>query len=292
MMNKKIPRAAWIILTLYLAATALLLIFGYGVKKPALQEQEFPFSITYTLDGEQKTVSGVFVAEFSMSPGYLGDKSHGWFGYIRDQDLLSPDFIRIAEDETHALSINLNLEPGWLMGDSAYSGCTCAPSGHAIRLSDERHITDPAELEELGFRLDSWTYPQPIENRFSFGGISMSSESVLFTSAIAIVALLLCLICVKRDREQTVKPADKIGVVINLLVAAVAFPFILIVSALSEILGETSVMQQLLYLTPALTVAGVSASVVLRRRGYSPASFLIQFVGPVLFLLTVLIEKY
>jgi hypothetical protein len=120
----------------------------------------------------------------------------------------------------------------------------------------------------------------------------MSSEAVLFTSAIAIVALLLCLICVKRDREQTVKPEDKIGVVLNLLVAAVAFPFILIVSAFSEILGETSVMQQLLYLTPALTVAGLSASVVLRRRGYSPASFLIQFVGPVLFLLTVLIEKY
>jgi hypothetical protein len=178
------------------------------------------------------------------------------------------------------------------MGDQAYAGSTCVPTGLAIRRSDGTRITDPAQLDALSFRLDGWAYPAPIENRFSFGGISMSSESVLFTSAIAIVALLLCLICVKRDREQTVKPADKIGVVINLLVAAVAFPFILIVSAFSEILGETSVMQQLLYLTPALTVAGLSASVVLRRRGYSPASFLIQFVGPVLFLLTVLIEKY
>ena len=291
-MKKQIPRAAWIILALHLTATALLLIFGYGVQKPAVQKQEFPFSITYTYQGEQKTISKVFVAEHTAFAKYLGDRPLAWFGYIQDQDMLSPDFIRIAEDDSYALSINLNLEPGWLMGDRVYAGSTCAPTGLAIRRSDGHRITDPAELDALGFRLDSWEYPQPTGNHFSFGGVSMSSEAVLYTSAIAITALLLSLIFVEKDPEQMSGKLNKIGVAMNLLIAVFAFPFILIVSTISEILGDTSVLQQLLYLAPALTVTCVGASVVLRRRGYSLPGFVIQFIGPALFALVVLIGQY
>ena len=291
-MKKYIPRAAWIILALHLAATALLLIFGYGVQKPAVQKQEFPFTITYTYQGEKKTISKVFVAEHTDFAKYLGDRPLAWFGRIQDQDMLAPDFIHIAEDDSYVFSIDLNLEPGWLMGDKAYAGTTCAPTGVAIRRSDGTRITDPVELEKLGFRLDGWEYPQPIENSFSFGGVSLSSEAVLYTSAIAITALLLSLIFVQKDWEQMSRKLNKIGVAMNLLVVVFAFPFILIVSTLTEILGETSVLQQLTYLAPALTVTCVSASVVLRRRGYSLPGFLIQFVGPALFALLVLIEQY
>ena len=291
-MSKHIPRAAWIILALHFAATALLLVFGYGAQKPAVESQEFPFSITYTYQGERNTISGIFVAEFSPSARYLGDNPLGWFGYIQDHDMLSPDYIHIGEDETHTLSINLNLEPGWLMGDSNYAGSICAPSGLAIRLADGHRITEPEELEALGFRLESWEYPKPIENRFSFGGFSLSSEAVLYTSAIALISLLLCVAFVEKDRAQMGNRMGKIGVALNLLVAVAAFPFILIVATLSEILGDTSALQQLLYLTPALTLAGVGASVVLRRRGYTLAGLLIQFIGPVLFVLSVLIGQY
>ena len=48
-------------------------------------------------------------------------------------------------------------------------------------------------------------------------------------------------------------------------------------------------LQQVLYLTPALTMTGVCVSVVLRRRGYSLWGFLIQFIGPAVFALAVLI---
>ena len=291
-MSKHIPRAAWIILTLHLAATVLLLVFGYGAQKPAVESREFPFSITYTHQGEQNTISGIFVAEFSPSARYLGDSPLGWFGYIQDHDMLSPDYFHIGEDETHSLSINLNLEPGWLMGDSDYAGVTCAPSGLAIRLADGHRITGPEELEALGFRLERWEYPQPIENRFFFGGFSLSSEAVLYTSAIALVSLLLCLIFVERDLTQPGSRMNKIGVVLNVLIAVIAFPFMLIVSTLSEILGDTSALQQLLYLTPALTLAGVGAGVVLRRRGYALAGLLIPFIGPVLFALAVLVGQY
>ena len=255
-MKKYIPRGAWIILALQLTATALLMICGYGVQKPAVQIQEFPFSITYTYLGEQKTVSGIFLAEYTPSARYLCEKSVAWSGHILEQDRLRSDYIRIAENEALSLSINLNLEPGWLMGDSTYAGSTCTPSGLAILLTDGQRITDSADLEALGFRLDSWEYPEPIENRFSFGGISLSSEAVLYTSVIAIAALLLCMIFVERDWDQIGTILDKIGLVMNLLVVAFAFPFILIASTLSEILGETSALQQVLYLTPALTMTG------------------------------------
>ena len=289
-MKRQIPRAAWIILALHLSATALLLCFGYGIQKPAVQKQEFPFTITYTYQGQQQTISEVYVAEYSPFAKYLGDRPLAWFGYRLDQDRLESDFIRIAQSDTHAFSIDLNLEPGWLMGDLA--DADCAPSGLAIRLEDGTRITDPEALEQLGFRLEGWTYPQPIENRFSFGGFSLSSEAVLYTSAIAIVSLVLCLIFVKKDRAQMGGALNKIGIALELLVIAVAFPFMLILSTLSEILGDTSALQQLLYLTPAMTVTGVGASMVLRRRGYALPGLLILLIGPVLFALAVLIGQY
>ena len=289
-MKRQIPRAAWIILALHLSATALLLCFGYGIQKPAVQKQEFPFTITYTYQGQQQTISEVYVAEYSPFAKYLGDRPLAWFGYRLDQDRLESDFIRIAQNDTHAFSIDLNLEPGWLMGDLA--DADCAPSGLAIRLEDGTRITDPEALEQLGFRLEGWTYPQPIENRFSFGGFSLSSEAVLYTSAIAIAALVLCLIFVKKDRAQMGGALNKLGIALELLVIAVAFPFMLILSTLSEILGDTSALQQLLYLTPAMTVTGVGASMVLRRRGYALPGLLIQLAGPAVFALTVLIGEY
>ena len=289
-MKRQIPRAAWIILALHLSATALLLCFGYGIQKPAVQKQEFPFTITHTYQGQQQTISEVYVAQYSPFAKYLGDRPLGWFGYRLDQDRLESDFIRIAQDDTHAFSIDLNLDPGWLMGDLA--DADCAPSGLAIRLEDGTRITDPEALEQLGFRLEGWTYPQPIENRFSFGGFSLSSEAVLYTSAIAIVSLVLCLIFVKKDRAQMGGALNKLGIALELLVIAVAFPFMLILSTLSEILGDTSALQQLLYLTPAMTVTGVGASVVLRRRGYALPGLLMLLIGPVLFALTVLIGQY
>ena len=289
-MKRQIPRAAWIILALHLSATALLLCFGYGILKPAVQKQEFPFTITYTYQGQQQTISEVYVAEYSPFAKYLGDRPLAWFGYRLDQDRLESDFIRIAQNDTHAFSIDLNLEPGWLMGDLA--DADCAPSGLAIRLDDGTRITDPEALEDLGFRLEGWTYPQPIENRFSFGGFSLSSEAVLYTSAIAIISLVLCLIFVKKDRAQMGGALNKIGIALELLVIAVAFPFMLILSTLSEILGDTSALPQLLYLTPAMTVTGVGASMVLRRRGYALPGLLMLLIGPVLFALAVLIGQY
>ena len=55
---------AWIIFGAYIAATCALLIFGYSVQTPAVKQQEFPFTITYTYQGTTDTISDIYVAEY------------------------------------------------------------------------------------------------------------------------------------------------------------------------------------------------------------------------------------
>lgn len=289
-MNGKNAKKAKIILAVYLIATLALLFLGYSVRKPKVAQQEFPFSITYSYQGKTETISDVYVGEYVRAAKYLGDDSVAWYGYIQDHNRLESDFYRIGEANGNAFSINLNIEPGHLMGDPNYANSEYCPTlvCHSFDGTNETVITDPAELDKLGFTLVSWEYPAPIENAFSFGGISMSSEAALYTSAIAIAALLACMILIKKDKDIRFGKMDKFSVALNFLIVIVAFPFIFMVSALSEILADTSVWQQILYVTPALTVLGVAASVALRRCGYRKRGLLVQFVGPILFALDLL----
>lgn len=289
-MNGKNAKKAKIILAVYLIATLALLFLGYSVRKPKVAQQEFPFTITYSYQGKTETISDVYVGEYVRAAKYLGDDSVAWYGYIQDHNRLESDFYRIGEENGNAFSINLNIEPGHLMGDPNYANSEYGPTlvCHSFDGTNETVITDPAELDKLGFTLVSWEYPAPIENAFSFGGISMSSEAALYTSAIAIAALLACMILIKKDKEITFGKMDKFSVALNFLIVIVVFPFIFMVSALSEILADTSAWQQILYVTPALTVLGVAASVALRRCGYGKKGLLVQFAGPILFALDLL----
>jgi hypothetical protein len=289
-MKAKNIRRAKIILVLYLIATLALLLLGYSVQKPKVARQEFPFTITYSYQGKTETISDVYVGEYVRRAKYLADDSLAWHGYIQDHNRLESDFYRIGEHDGQAFSINLNMVPEYLMGDPKYADSVCQPSGvcHSFDGTNDIMVTDPEELAQLGLSIVSWEYPEPIENTFSFGGISLSSEATIYTAAIAVAALLACMILVKKDREIVYRKMDKFSVALNFLIAIVAFPFIFMVSALSEIVADTSVWQQALYLTPALTVLGIAASVVLRRCGYGKGSLFIQFLGPILFAVTLL----
>ena len=280
-----------IILIGYLIATLALLLFGYSVRQPRVVRQEFPFTITYSYQGETKTISAVYVGEYVRTAKYLGDDSVTWYGYIKDHNRLESDFYRIGELDGRAFSINLNMDPGYLMGDPGHAGTLCQPTGacHSFDGTSDITVTDPAELAQLGLSIVSWEYPEPIANTFSFGGISLSSESTMYTAVIAIVALLACLLLIKKDRDTVYSKLDKFGVALNFLIAIPVFPFIFMVSMLSEIVADTSVWQQLLYFSPALTVLGVGASIVLRRLGFRRIGFWSQFAGPVVFALLIFI---
>ena len=290
-MHTKNRKIAAIILAVYLIATLALLILGYSVRKPRTSQREFSYTVTYSYQGEIKTISDVYVGKYVRSAKYLGDDSVAWYGYIKDHNRLESDFYRIGEINGQAFSINLNIEPGYLMGDPKYADSVCQPTGacHSFDGTNDITVTDPGELAKLGFSIVNWEYPEPIENTFSFGGISLSSEASMYTAIIAIAALLACMILVKKDKETVYRKMDKLAIVLNFLIAIVAFPFIFMVSVLSEIVADTSIWQQILYLTPALTVLGIGASVALRRLGCKRTGFGIQFAGPVIFALLIFI---
>ena len=72
-MNRNNLKKAKIILAVYLIATLALLFLGYSVQKPKIAQQEFPFAITYSYQGETKTISDVYVGEYVRRAKYLGD---------------------------------------------------------------------------------------------------------------------------------------------------------------------------------------------------------------------------
>ena len=284
-MKKKNRIKAWLIFAIYFAATCALTLGCYSVQKPAVQQQEFPFSITYSYQGKTETISDVYVAEYTRVAKYIGDEPLAWYGYVKDKDRLESDFYRIGESDGQAFSINLNIDPGYVMGDPRYADAKNQPIGisQSFDGTNETDITDPAQLEQMGFVILGWEYPNPMENSFSFGGISLSSEATLLTSAIAVAALLACMILIKKERRSAYGGLNKVSIVLNYLVIIAAFPFIFITSALSEIVADASALQQTLYLAPALTALGVAASVTLRRMEHKKLSFWIQFAGPAVF---------
>lgn len=290
-MDTKNLKKAIIILVVYLIATLALLLWGYSVQKPKVARQEFPFTITYSYQGKTQTISNVYVGEYVRSAKYLGEDSVGWYGYIKDHDRLESDFYRIGEIDGQSFSINLNIVPGYLMGDPKYADSVCHPYGvcHSFDGANDITVTDPEELAQLGLAIVSWEYPEPIENAFSFGGFSLSSEATIYTAAIAIAALLACMILIKKDKKNVCRKIDKVSIVLNFLITIVAFPFIFMVSVLSEIVADTSVWQQILYFTPALTVLGIAASVAMRRCGYGKSSLFVQFLGPFLLAIELLV---
>ena len=292
-MKKKNRIKAWLIFGIYFAATCALILGCYSIQKPAVERQEFPFTLTYSYRGRTQTISDVYVAEYSRAAKYIGDANISWYGYVKDKDRLAADYYRIAEEDGQMFSIYLNIEPGYIMGDPKYAGTVCRPTGayYSFDGTEETEITDPAQLEKMGLTILGWEYPYPIDNSFSYGGVSLSSQATLLTSAIAVAALLACMGLIKRERRSAYGGINKVSVILNYLVFLVVFPFILITCALSEIVAEASLLQQILYLAPAMTALGVAASVTLRRRGYRYASLLIQFAGPIIFRLILMYEN-
>lgn len=292
-MKAKNSLKAKIIFGVYLIATLALLLLGYSVQKPKVEQHEFPFTITYTYEGKTETLSEVYVVEYLRTDKYIGDDSIAWFGYIKDHNRLELDYITIDQQENSSFAVNLNIDSGYLMGDPAHAGAVCEPElvYHTSDGTNDITVTEPAELEKFGIALVDWEYPTPVENKFSYGGISLSSEATLFTTAIAVVALLACMIAIKKDPEYVYGKLDKLSVVVNFLMAIVALPFILITAALSEIVSDASLWQQVLYLAPAMTAIGIAASVTLRRIGRKNIGFWCQFIAPAIFGMIVLLSQ-
>jgi hypothetical protein len=109
--------------------------------------------------------------------------------------------------------------------------------------------------------------------------------------AVALLTVLACVIFVKKDKSLAYNMLDVFSIVLNFAICILVIPFITITSAFFQLTISTdSIFYQIFMFIPALTAFAVAASIALRRKGFRMAGFLVQFVGPVIYIIPLIIE--
>lgn len=122
-------------------------------------------------------------------------------------------------------------------------------------------------------------------------------------SWIALLTLIVTVVAVwmiRKRKEYKYSMLDTSGIILNAVLIVMIYPPLSVVGALFEIgrfateplsiflEGATIVMGRLM---PAISVAGIGASVILRRKEKPGLSFLVQFTGGIWFCIMMLLAK-
>ena len=107
---------------------------------------------------------------------------------------------------------------------------------------------------------------------------------------IALLALIITIIFVKKEKELKYKAIDIVSIVINFIISFTLIPFVSILAFFIDIEGGgPELYYQILYFIPALSVLCVAASVALRRKGYGAKSLIAELIGPAVFALYLIV---
>ena len=292
MMNKnlKLPMT---ILTVGLVLAIVACLFTGVVKEPVIQEQDFPFSVTYRLDGETKTYEGVYNCRFFSTGEGISPQERYYRGtYLSNPSDYHSSCYTIAEKDGLELVIVTIFNDHYLMGDTAGVPESTFTYDPYIAVLDQEGAENEENLELFDVELISWEAPAPVENSFKFVGFShLHATSMVAMLAVGLLTLVACMILVKRDKTVPYKALDKVSVVLNILIALVAIPFCAIIALAMQIyVTGDELSYQVALAIPAITAFTIAASLSLRRKGFAKASFFTQFVGPVLFALLLILE--
>lgn len=122
-------------------------------------------------------------------------------------------------------------------------------------------------------------------------------------SWIALLTLIVTVVAVwmiRKRKEYKYSMLDTSGIILNAVLIVMIYPPLSVVGALFEIgqfateplsiflEGVTIAMGRLM---PAISVAGIGASVILRRKEKPGLSFLVQFTGGIWFCIMMLLAK-
>ena len=300
--KKLLPVMIFFIITIlaYIVATIL---FCYTTE-PKVIKHEFPFSITYEYKGEIETFSGIFECEYSGSKTIGGEHYRYWEGETKYENSVNPEKPNIVEENDELqtmLAVQENMSAGYFMGDPLYQDDYKAYDlegpeprieyydyKNDISLDDENR---EEILKSIGFKIIDFTYAEPIENSFSFSGISYEADNVLIFIAILSGFFLLCLVFIRKEKEKQYSTLDKAGIFLNFLVGIFAVPFISVVCILFGIAeSNVELINQITYNIPSIAILCLALSVVLRRKGFSRSGFFIQFGGILTFVLMIILE--
>ncbi len=284
-----------IILSVAVLAMAVCSIIISIAKKPTVTEGEFPFSITYELDGEIKTIQDVYIAHYAGNAGYNDTKTRSYVGKIGNLGE-GEIMYSLKRDENTRVELNTNFYADYLMGDTEYDYFDDRDFEPQIFYYDEQEVeySDEETLLAQGVKLVSFEYPTPIENSFVFSHISYFSHVVIWpTLFIAFLACLIIVIFVKKEKDYVRKPMDVVSTVFNFIITFTALPFSTLCAWFLDITGDNNhIINQIFYFIPALTVLCIAASVAMRRQGDSKRALIVEFIGPFVFVFVLLMSVF
>ena len=279
-----------IILVLAVVITTVSVIIAGISLKPVVTESEFPFSITYELDGETVTINDVYKVHYNEDKAY---KYREYIGEIQDKKEDNTYYI-LKTEENGRIELWTQFYADYLMGDPEYDYFDEEPFEPRIYYYDEHEteFRDEETLAEHGVKLISFEYPEPIKNSLRFSHIVMPEDGVTLPSIIiAFLAMIATLIFVKKDTDYLRKPINIITIVFNFIIGFIVFPFFTTFAGLLNALGDVGdVMNLIIYLLPALTILCITASIGLRRKLYGKSALAVQFISPAVFVIIIIIS--
>jgi hypothetical protein len=142
---------------------------GMTVPRPEIKEAEFDITVTYEWNGEQKTVSGVYVCEYDGTSWALdGGYSRAWKGYLKDG---AEDVIEIGTTENGDwVSLHLALCSEYFMDDFVEGHHNVPVPYISVTVENDEGMQilhEPKDVEDYcGAKIISYSYDEPIENEF------------------------------------------------------------------------------------------------------------------------------
>lgn len=291
MKNKKffLPAVILLVAVFLIAMYALL---SNIAKKPNITEGEFPFSITYEMDGETFVIKDVYKAEYEGNGGYADTLHRNYNGTIVGLGEQATAYTFKQENNTR-IELNTFFYADYMMGDTEYDYFDEEPFEPRFYYYDEneQEYHDEETLATHGVKMISFEYPEPIKNSFSFSHISYCSGAVVLPSLlIALLALVAIMIFVKKEKGLKYNAIDIISIVFNFIIGIAYMPIVTILSILIDIEGGgPDLYYQITYFIPAFSVLCLAASVSFRRKGYGKSALIAEFIGPAIFVLYLIV---
>ena len=291
MKNKKLFLSAIILVVAILAIVVYSVVSSIALK-PTITEGEFPFSITYELDGKTITIDEIYKARYVRNDGYADTKGRVYVGEIGN---LGEDntVYTLKKDENTRVELWTHFYPDYLMGDSEYDYFDDEAFEPRIYYYDaeETEHHDEETLLAQGVKLIGFEYPTPIENSFVFSHLSYFNGTVVLpTLLIALLAVIATIIFVRKEKELKLRAIDVVSIILNFVIGFTVIPFVSILAIFIDIEGGgPELYYQVLYFIPALSMLCIAASVALRRKGYGVKALITELVGPIVFTLYLII---
>ena len=201
-MKLKSLKIPFIIIAIGLIVAVAASLLTCVVKVPTVTEHDFPYSATYQLNGETKTVEGIFTARFRSSGNGTDPLERHYEGsYPSNPSEYHPSAHTVDRKDDLELCIVFNFSANYLLGDSeneAYEAAISTPY-LAVFDKDGAEYDDPEMLAVFGAELISWEAPQPIENTFVFSRFSRLHDlSMLATLIVGLLVIVSSMIFVSR----------------------------------------------------------------------------------------------